>query len=157
MTGQIALGSGGFVPVLAEQLLEVAAAARRAATFADGEYIPQMSRADELKKSFRDAGRAATALEALKPSIAMLDGGEDGLRLAQLALDELDHGRTALREGVAVEDAFVRSGTVVSDAIATGSASAHFREADSRVRGLADLARLESLDADALLRGLLGG
>lgn len=156
MTGPISLGSGGFVPVLAEQLIEAAAAARRAATFADGEYIPQMSRKLELERSYRDAGRAANALEALKPSIAMLDGGDDGLRLAQLALDELEHGRSALRRGVAIEDGFVRGGAVVTDAIATGSASAHFREADSTLRGIADLARMESLEPDELLRGLLG-
>lgn len=143
------------MPVLAEQLLDVASAARRAATFADGEYIPQMSRQMELTKSLKDADRAAGAIKALTPSIAALDGGEDGLRLARAALDELDHGRTALREGVAVEDDILRGGAVVTDAIATGSASAHFREAAAKVHGLADLALMESLDADDLFRGLL--
>lgn len=142
--------------MLTEQLLEVAAAARRAATFADGEYIPQMSRKMELTRSFGDAGRAAGALEALKPSIAVLDGGDDGLRLAQSALEELDHGRAALRQGVSVEDDVLRGGAVVADATATSAASVHFREADSKVRGLAALAHMESLGPDELFRGLLG-
>lgn len=156
MTSITSLGAAGHMPALADQLLEVAGAAKRAATFADGEYIPQMTREFEVVKSLKDAGRAAAALEQLAPRIAVLDGGEDGMRLAHAALQELASGRMVLRDGVAVEDDVLRGGTLVADAIATGQAGQLFRDAEAKVRGIADIARIESMSPDDVLRGLLG-
>lgn len=149
------VGDGGRAG-LAAQLHVIADTAKRAATFAEGEYIPQMSRQFELKKAFNDAGRAVSDLEDLAPRIAMLDGGEDGLQLAKAAINNLGVGRQALRDGVVIEDDIVRGGAVVADAVSTGTAGAFFREAESKVRGLADLASIEGYSADELLRGLIG-
>ncbi len=151
----IAASSAGFGRSLADQLLDVAGSMNRAAHFADGEYIPQMSRQMELTTSFKDSTRAGDALDELLPQIAVLEGGEDGLRLAKQALDHLAEGRSALREGVAVEDDVLRGGTVVEDAIAVGSAGALFREAESKVRGLVDIARIEQMTPDEVFAGLL--
>lgn len=156
MNVQSALGAAGHVPSLADQLAHVGALARSAATFADGEYIPQMSRANELARSLHEATTASSVLEDLLPRIATLDGGEDGLRLARTALEELTSGRMALRDGVVDGDDLVRGGTAVADAIATGSAGQMFREAESKVRGIADIALLESMSPDDVLRGLAG-
>ena len=142
---------------LVDQLLEVAGSASRAAYFADGEYIPQMSREFELRAAFMHSGTAALALEQLAPRIAMLDGGEDGLQLAKQALNHIASGRMALRDGVAVEDDLVRGGTVVEDAVAIGAAGMLFRDAESKVRGIADLALLEAMSPDQVFDALTRG
>jgi hypothetical protein len=157
MNVRTALGAGGHMPTLADQLLDVARYAKRAATFADGEYIPQMSRQSELLTALDDAGRAAAVLEDIGPRIAVLDGGEDGLRLARQALAQLGEGRSALRDGVFVDEQVLQGGAVVADAIGTGSASALFRDAESKVRGIADIARLESMSPDEAFGRLLAG
>ena len=140
---------------LFEQLIEVAGATHSAATYADGEYIPQLSREGELERSFLDSARAAIALEQLAPHIARLDGGDDGLRLAQQALHHIASGRMALRDGMADGDDIVRGGTLVEEAISTGSASRMFREAETKVRGIADIALMESLTPDEAFAALL--
>lgn len=153
MHGTAASGAD-FERALFDQLLEVAGSAHRAAYFADGEYIPQMSREYELRAAFMDSGNAALALEQLAPRIAMLEGGDDGLQLAKQALNHIASGRMALRDGVAVDDDLVRGGTVVEDAIAIGAAGSMFREAEAKVRGIADLALLESLSPDQVFNAL---
>lgn len=135
---------------LAKQLARIADEAARAATFADGEYLPQMSRSLEVRTAFGGAGRAAQLLEDLKPRIAVLDGGEDGLRLAQRAIDDLQAGRQALRGAVSIEDDVIPDGAVVADAIATGSAGSLFRDAAAGVRGVADMATFEATSAGDL-------
>lgn len=141
---------GGGAAGLASQLSAIANDADAAATFADGEYIPQMSREHELRRAFSGAGRAAALLEELRPRIAKLEGGDDGLRLAQHAIDNLEGGRQALLDGVVeVQDASGH-GTVVADAIATGTAGGMFRDAATRVRDIADVATLESVPAEDL-------
>jgi hypothetical protein len=116
-----------------------------------------MSRSHELQRSFRDAGRAVSQLEDLKASIATLDGGNDGLQLAQRAIDQLNAGRAAIRTGVHIEDDFVRNGAVTVDTIGVAGASSMFRDASRGVHGLADLASMETMTADDLLRGLTAG
>lgn len=145
------------MPSLADQLVSVANTAKRAAHFAKGEYLPQMSRTFELQRSFQDAGRAVSQLEHLKPSIAALDGGDDGLRLAQRAIDQLQAGRDAIRNGVHIEDDILRNGAVTVDTIGVASASAMFDDASRGVTGIAALARMEHMTADDLLRGLTAG
>jgi hypothetical protein len=152
-----AFGTVDELPTLADQLLTVASFARNAATFADGEYIPQMSRQSELLTALDDAGRAAAVLEQIAPRIAALDGGEDGLRLAHQALMQLGEGRSALRDGVFVDEQVFHGGAVVVDAISTGSAGTLFRHAEAKVRGIADLALLESLSPDEAFGRLLAG
>ena len=49
----------------------------------------------------------------------------------------------------------LRGGTVVEDAIAVGSAGMLFREAESKVRGLVDIARIEQMTPDEVFAGLL--
>lgn len=156
MTMLSALGNAGHVPSLAEQLAHVGALARSAATFADGEYIPQMSRANELARSLHESGVATAALEDLLPRIAVLDGGEDGLRLAKSALEELASGRMVLRDGVVDGEDLMRGGAAVADAVSIGSAGRMFREAESKVRGIADMALLESMSPDDVFRQLAG-
>ena len=152
MSGIAASGTGNG-RALVDQLLEVAGSAHRAAYFADGEYIPQMSREHELRASFNDSANAALALEQLAPQLAMLAGGDDCLQLAKRALNQIASGRMVLRDGVAVDDDLVRGGTLVEDAIATHAAGTFFREAEALIRGLADLALLEVDDARRGVRG----
>ena len=140
---------------LVDQLLEIAGSVNTAAYFADGEYIPQMSREFELERAFMDSMRAALALEHIAPRIAALDGGEDGLQLAKQALNHIASGRMVLRDGVAVEEDLVRGGMLVEDAIATRAAGLNFREAESKVRGIADMALLESLTPDEVFNALV--
>lgn len=142
---------------LAQQLDEIAASAKRASTFAEGEYIPQLSRQHELKAAFTGAGRATEALETLAPRIAMLDGGEDGLRLAKAAIDNLDAGRQALRDGVHTQDDVLRGGAVVADMVATGAARSHFREAGDAVHGIAGIAAFEATSAADMFRAITSG
>ncbi len=139
---------------LVEQLLDIAGSVNGAAHFADGEYIPQMSREFEIERAFVDSGRASLALERIAPRIATLDGGEDGLQLAKQALNYIAAGRMALRDGVALDDDLVYGCTLVEDAIVTRSAGMMFREAESKVRGIADLALLESLTPDQVFNAL---
>ncbi len=139
---------------LVDQLLEIAGTVNTAAYFADGEYIPQMSREFELERAFVDSMRAALALEHVAPRIASLEGGEDGLQLAKQALNHIASGRMALRDGVCVEEDLMRGGVLVEDAIATHAAGTLFREAETKVRGLADLALLESLSPEQVFNAL---
>lgn len=154
MSGNAASGAGNG-RTLVDQLLDVASATSSAAYFADGEYIPQLSRDGELERAFMDSAWAALAIEHLAPQIAALDGGEDGLQLAKQALNHIASGRMALRDGVAVDDDLVRGGTVVEDAIATSNAGTLFREAETKVRGIADIARIESMSPDEVFEQLL--
>lgn len=142
---------------LATQLTELADDATRAATFADGEYIPQMSREHELRTAFSESGRAAARLEALRRQIAKLDGADDGMRLANAAIDNLQGGRRAIQEGVSVAEDVLRSGTIVADAIATGTAGGMFREAAAGMRGIADIALLEATGVDDLFAAITRG
>ncbi len=153
----IAASGADYERALVDQLLEVAGSAKRAAYFADGEYIPQMSREFELRAAFTDSGNAALALEQLAPRIAMLDGGDDGLQLAKQALNHIASGRMALRDGVAVDDDLVRGGTVVEDAVAIGAAGSLFREAEAKVRGIADLALIEAMTPDEVFAAVTRG
>ena len=150
----IAPPGAGHERALFEQLIDVAGATSSAATYADGEYIPQLSRDGELQRSIVDSGRAAIVLEQLAPHIARLDGGDDGLKLAQQALRHIASGRMVLRDGIAVDGDLVRGGTIVEDAIATGTAGRMFREAESKVRGIADIALVESLTPDQVFNAL---
>jgi hypothetical protein len=149
----------GHLPSLADRLDDVATMARSAATFAEGEYIPQMSRREELERSWNDAGFAAAAIEQLAPEIATLDGGDDGLHLAKRALEQIRDGRQALHEGVAIhgEDDLLRGGTIVIDDRATHTAGQQFSGAANALQGIADIARIESTSGDELLRGLVSG
>lgn len=156
MNGTAASGAD-YERALVDQLLEVAGAAHRAASFADGEYIPQMSREFELRAAFTDSGNAALALERLAPRIAALDGGDDGLQLAKQALNHIASGRMALRDGVAADDDLVRGGTIVEDAVAIGAAGSLFREAGSRVRDIADMALIESMTPAAVFAAITRG
>lgn len=141
---------------LATRLTVIADDTSQAATYADGEYIPQMSRESELRRAFSAAGAAAAQLEALKPKIAKLDGGKDGLRLAQHAIDCIEAGRRAIHDGVAVRDDVFGSGSAVADAIATSTAGTMFRQAALGVRGIADIATIESVSVDDLFDLITG-
>lgn len=131
---------------LAEDLRVVADEARRAATFAEGEYIPQDTREIELGHAFRAARRAANLLEHLAPRIAVLDAGADGLLLARDALVDLQAASAAMREGV-----------LLTDALATGAASALFGDAASRICGIADIATLEATSELDLFDAIVDG
>ncbi len=156
MTDLSGLGmSAGQLPSLAQQLDDVARLARHASTFAEGEYLPQMSRRDELVRSWGDAGRAASGLERLVPQIAALDGGQEGLRLAKHALEQIRDGRQSLDDGVAVAADELSGGVIVVDDRATHTAGQHFESAAEGVRGIADIARIEAMSGDELQRGLL--
>ena len=154
MSGNAATGAD-VERTLQDELLEIAGTVDRAARFADGEYLPQMSREYELMTAFRDSEHAVAAIERIAPRIAFLDGGDDGLQLAKQALLHLASGRMALRDGVAVGEDLVRGGTLVEDAIATRSAGMRFREASTKVRGIADIARIESMTPDEVFAALL--
>lgn len=145
---------GGGASTLAAKLAAIAEDAARAAALADGSYLLELPRRVELQKAFTGAARAAAMLEDLKPRIAVLEGGEDGLRLAQRAIDDLDAGRRALRNGLAVEDDALRSGAAISDAIATSTAGSHLRDASAGLRGISDMAVLESTSADDLFAAI---
>lgn len=145
-------GAGG----LATRLTEIAEDAHRAGTYADGEYIPQMSREFELRLAFSGAGAVSARLEQLKSRIARLDGGEDGLRLVQHAIDNLEGGRRTLQEGVRIEDDALRNAGAVIDAIAIGTAGTMFRQAAAGVQGIADIAKLESVGVDDLYLAITG-
>ncbi|MCW2920870.1 MAG: hypothetical protein JWL76_744 [Thermoleophilia bacterium] len=153
MSGIAATGAENERP-LVDQLLDIAGTVNTSAYFADGEYIPQMSRESELERAFIDSMQAGLALEHIAPRIAALDGGEDGLQLAKQALNYIASGRMVLRDGVAVEHDLVRGGTLVEDAIATRQAGSMFRDAESKVRGIADMALLESLTPDQVFNAL---
>lgn len=139
---------------LAPRLTVIAGDVAHAAAFADGEYIPQMSRESELRRAFSAAGGAAAQLEALKPRIAKLDGGTDGLRLAQYAIDCIEAGRRAIHDGVAVDLDLLGSGSALADVIATSTAGTMFRQAASGVRGIADIATIESVSVDDLFEAI---
>lgn len=141
---------------LARQLDDLAAAAGRAARFAEGEYIPQLSRANELQVAFKNAGRAAQGLEDLAPRIAVLDAGNDGLRLAKAALNDLDAGRQILKAGVAIEDDVLRSGGVVTSPTTISDATARFNSARSTISDIAAIARAEETSVDDLFRAITG-
>ena len=128
--------------------------AGRAAGLAEGEYLPQMSRAAELQTAEHTAAQAASLLGDLTPRIAVLDGGEDGLRLAQSAIGQLDEGRLLLRDGGVIGDDLTFAGPAVRDAITTSSASAKFRDAADAVRGIADIATFEATSVDDMLAAI---
>ncbi len=155
MSTVTSLGSAGHVPSLAKQLADVAETAGRAATLAKGDYLHQPTMF-ELQRAFNDAGRAATVLDELGARIALLDGGEQGLRLAKAALAELDAGRAAIKAGASAEDDVLRSGTAVLDAVEIGAAGGHFDAAAQGVRDIAAIARIEETSVDDLLRAIVG-
>lgn len=156
MSGISGLSQGGEAGPsgLIAELRAVANQADHAAqSAAGGDYLsPPTQR--ELTAAFERAGTAADALEELGPHIAQLDGGEDGLRLAADALRHLRDGRAALQEGMPTEDEVVRSGAIVADAVSTGSAEVLFHQAAANVRGVADIAAIEAISGDDLLRAL---
>ena len=149
--------SHGGAAVLADQLIVIADDTLRAAMFAEGEYIPQLNREDELRKAFSGAGSAAARLEHSKLRLARLECGEHTMHILQAAIDELEAGRSALQEGVAVTTDMLQNGVVVIDGVATGTAAQHFREAATIIRGIADIATLEATPCEALFRRITAG
>ena len=152
-----AFGHAEPTPTLVDAMLEVELAARRAAIFADGEYIPQMPRELELDVARFDARRASTALEQLGTRLFELEAAPDAVRIAKLALVRLDEGLDLLREPVTLDEDLVGGGAVVLDSIATSNAGSRFRESADLIRGLADLAALEAMSPEQVFRGLTGG
>jgi hypothetical protein len=155
MQAPFLLGHSEHLPTLADELRCVATLAYTAATLADGEYLPQMPREHELQGAWRDASHACAALQQVAVRVAHLEAAEDGIRLVKAAIQRLDAGRSALRDGVVVVDDVVSGSAAVVDSIATGSAGAMLREAAQLIRGLADLAQLESMTPDEVFQGLL--
>ncbi len=116
---------------LASDLREAAVEAKRAATLAHGEYIPQDSREREIGMAFHAAARAATLIEGLAPRIAGLDGGDAGLLLARDALQSIQRARAAMREAQLLADEFQLT-----------SASTMLGDAAECISGIADFATL---------------
>lgn len=150
MSGFSTSHHGGGAAGLASQLAALAQDAARAATYADGEYIPQLTREDELRKAFLGAGTVAARLEQLKRHVAKLDTGENCLLILQHAIEDLEAGRTAIQDGVQLTEDMLRNGVLVIDAVATGTAAIHFREAATIIRGIADIATLAAVSVDEL-------
>jgi hypothetical protein len=148
MTGFSALDGalGGGAAALAKQLSEVANSAGSAATRAAGDYINPPSKLD-LQIADKAAGRAIDTLTRLLPQVAQ-EGGEDGARVASTAVEQLQAGRQALREGVGVEDDVLRGGAVVIDRVETGAAGGLFADAAFAVQGLADGLTISSTSLD---------
>lgn len=142
-------------PTLADELRDVAFVAHDASVWADGEYIPQVSRELELRSAYRDAARACATLEQLAPRVLHMDAGIDALRVVRDAMLQLDAGREALHETISIDLEPVHGGSIVLDSISTGAAGAKFREASDLIAGLADLALLEDLSPDEAFRALL--
>ncbi len=141
---------------LVDVIREVELAARRAAIFADGEYIPQMPRELELDVARFDARRAVAGLEQLGTRLFELDAAADAVRIAKRALVGLGDGLELLVEPATLDEDLIGGGVVVLDSVATANAGARFRESADLIRGLADLAELEAMTPDELLRGLSG-
>ena len=155
MTMITSLGGAGHLPQLSAALDEVAGIASRAARAAGGDYLNVPSSLD-FTRAVNDAGRAVTRLEDLGARIAVLDGGEDGLKLAATAREHLEAGKAAIRDGVMVEDDLLRDGGVIVDTGVTSAAATHFEAAEQATRGIAAIAKIEETSADDLLRALVG-
>jgi hypothetical protein len=149
-------GNIGEMASLAAQLRTAASAANRAAADVAGAPLPTLPRSFEVQRAYRSAGRAAAMLERLEPSIARMPSGDDAVRLARDAIEFLGNGQRAMRDGISMTDDVLRNGDVVADAVSTGTATAWFREAEGKVRGLADLAQLEATPIDDLMRSITG-
>lgn len=150
MSGFSTSHHGGGAAGLASHLAALAQDASRAAIYAEGEYIPHLTREEELRKAFLGAGTVAARLEQLKRHVARLDSGDNCLLILQHAIEDLEAGRTAIRDGVQLTDDMLRNGVLVIDAVATGTAAIHFREATTIIRGIADIATLHSVTCEDL-------
>lgn len=147
---------GGGAAGVASQLASIAREATRAATYAEGEYIPQLTREDELRRAFLGAGAVAAGLEHLKRLVARLESGENCLQILEHAIGDMEAGRRAIQDGVTTMADMLRNGVVVIDAVATGTAAIHFREAATIIRGIADIALLESVPCEDLFSVITG-
>ena len=156
MSGFSTSHHGGGAAGLASQLVAVAEDASRAAMYAEGEYIPQLTREDELRRAFLGAGSVAARLEHLKRQVAKLETGANCLEILQHAIEDLEAGRTAIQEGVQLTAEMLQNGVLVIDAVATGTAAIHFREATTIIRGIADIAMLESVSCEDLFHAITG-
>ena len=141
---------------MASQLASIAREANRVATYAEGEYIPQLTREDELRQAFLGAGAVAAGLEHLKRLIGKLESGENCLQILDHAIADMEAGRRAIQEGVTTMADMLQNGVVVIDAVATGTAALHFREAATIIAGIGDLARLESVPCEDLFTAITG-
>jgi hypothetical protein len=156
MSGFSTSHHGGGAAGLASQLAAIADDASRAAMYAEGEYIPQLTREDELRRAFLGAGAIAARLEQLKREVAKLGSGDNCLLILQHAIEDLEAGRTAIQDGIRTTEDLLQNGVVVIDAVATGTAAIHFREVTTIVRGIADIATLEAVPCVDLFRAITG-
>lgn len=124
----------------------VATRAKLAAEAAMGGSLAPQSRSMEVNRVFSHAAKASELLEDLKPRIAVLDGGDDGLRLAQAALANLDAGIADMRSSVSYGK--LGDGPLTENTLGTAMASGYFSAAQKGVDGLVDIARLESMSVD---------
>lgn len=148
---------GGGAAGVASQLASIADDTARAAMYAEGEYIPQLTREDELRRAFSGAGAAAAALEQSKRQLARLECGDNCLQIMGFAIVELEAGRRAIQDGVTTMANMLDQGVIVIDAVATGTAAIHLREAATIIRGIADIAKLEATPAEDLYDAIVGG
>jgi hypothetical protein len=144
-------GSAG----LASQLAAIADEAARAAMYADGEYIPQLTREEELRKSLLGAGTVAARVEAAKRQVRKLGTGDNCVEVLDIALLDLEAGRREIQEGVRMTSDLLENGVVVIDAVATHTAAAHFRQAAAIIRGISDIATLDAVPLDQLYSAIV--
>lgn len=152
MTGITGVGMPGMggAAQLATNLEEIAGDAARAGKL--GDYINPPSKL-QVRGADKAAGRAIDGLDRLMPQIAT-HGVDGDVQMAMAAADNLQAGREALRSSVTIEDDVLRSGRMMIDDVRMGAAKVFFDDAATKLRGLADGMRLQSVPLDDLFSAI---
>ncbi|MCW2956573.1 MAG: hypothetical protein JWO69_1442 [Thermoleophilia bacterium] len=126
--------------VLAADLRALADYADQAGRYAEGSWLIQGDRANELRAAETVAARVLDRLKQLLPDIETHGGERDGVRIAMRAAHDLADGRDTLHH------AAVENGAE----FAAGTAGSLFRNAAAGARAIAEIAEFRSLPTGAV-------
>ncbi|MCW2974470.1 MAG: hypothetical protein JWN72_2743 [Thermoleophilia bacterium] len=147
--------SGGLpsndATALAARLDSLATMAQVASNQVHVDYLSDPTKvARDLQFGGSRANQVASRLQGMLPEIHASGAGDDGVMLAQRAIDQLTGGVDALREGIAFPDDVLRSTPVaLLDEHAPKVAQTLFGDAAKGLHGLADLAGVVGMTDDA--------
>jgi hypothetical protein len=136
---------------LATRLNDLAIMAEAASKKVHVDYLSDPSTVTrDLKYGGQRANKVIEGLEALLPDIAVHGGGNDGLKLADRAIEQLRTGMGALKTGIGFGDGVTRaSSAVIINEHAPKVAESMFGKAASSLHGMADIAGFRGLTDDA--------
>lgn len=136
---------------LAARLNDLATMAEAASKKVHVDYLSDPNTVTrDLKFGGQRANKVIDGLKALLPDIAVHGGGEDGLLLADRAIEQLRTGMGALDGGIGFGDGVTRASTAkILNEGAPKVAESMFGKAASSLHGIAAIAGFRGLTDDA--------